>query len=200
MSKPYKPYQPEQDLLLPPSLKDWLPEKHLAYFVSEVVDELDPSGIYAVYEKDTRGQPPYDPRMMTKLFVYGYCVGVYSARKIRQRLTEDIAFRMLAASEGHQDVVELLLSNRAKVDAEDEYSYTPLHWVAIKGHSDMAGLLLANNAGVNAIAKDGETPLHEAATAGHKDVAELLLAHAVKHVKKRDERREMIDKDLRLEA
>jgi len=97
MSKTYKPYQPEQDLLLPPSLKDWLPEKHLAYFVSEVVDELDLSGIEAVYEKETRGQPPYDPRMMTKLLVYGYCVGVYSARKIEQRLREDVAFRVLAA-------------------------------------------------------------------------------------------------------
>ena len=97
MSKTYKPYQPEQDLLLPPSLKDWLPEKHLAYFVSEVVDELDLSGIYAVYEKEERGQPPYDPRMMTKVLVYGYCVGVYSARKIQQRLTEDVAFRVLAA-------------------------------------------------------------------------------------------------------
>jgi len=98
MSKTYKPYQPEQDLLLPPSLKDWLPEKHLAYFVSEVVDELDLSGIYAVYERDERGQPPYDPRMMTKLLVYGYCVGVYSARKIQRRLTEDVAFRVLAAA------------------------------------------------------------------------------------------------------
>ena len=97
MSKTYKPYQPEQDLLLPPSLKDWLPEKHLAYFVSDVVDELDLSGIEAVYEKELRGQPPYDPRMMTKVLVYGYCVGVYSARKIQQRLTEDVAFRVLAA-------------------------------------------------------------------------------------------------------
>jgi transposase len=51
----------------------------------------------AVYEKDLRGQPPYDPRMMTKVLVYGYCVGVYSARKIQQRLTEDVAFRVLAA-------------------------------------------------------------------------------------------------------
>jgi transposase len=97
MSKTYKPYRPEQDLLLPPSLKDWLPEKHLAYFVSEVIDELDLSGIYAVYEKDERGQPPYEPRMMTKVLVYGYCVGVYSSRKIQQRLMEDVAFRMLAA-------------------------------------------------------------------------------------------------------
>jgi transposase len=97
MSKTYKPYQPEQDFLLPPSLKDWLPEKHLAYFVGEVVDELDLWGIYAVYEREERGQPPYDPRMITKLLVYGYCVGVYSARKIPQRLTEEVAFRVWAA-------------------------------------------------------------------------------------------------------
>jgi len=97
MSKGYRPYQPEQDFLLPPSLRDWLPEKHLAYFVSDVVDQLDLGPIHAVYEKEMRGQPPYDPRMMTKLLVYGYCVGVYSARKIQRRLVEDVAFRVLAA-------------------------------------------------------------------------------------------------------
>ncbi len=97
MAKGYRPYLPEQDLLLPPSLRDWLPDNHLVWFVSDVVDQLDLSGIHAVYEKELRGQPPYDPRMMTKLLVYGYCVGVYSARKIRQRLVEDVAFRVLAA-------------------------------------------------------------------------------------------------------
>ena len=97
MTKTYRPYQPEQDLLLPPSLRDWLPEDHLAYFVSDLVDQLDLSAIYAVYEKDLRGQPPYDPRLMTKLLVYGYCVGVFSARKIEQRVVEDIGFRVLAA-------------------------------------------------------------------------------------------------------
>lgn len=97
MPKGYRPYLPEQDLLLPPSLRDWLPENHLAYFVSDVVDQLDLSAIYVVYERELRGQPPYDPRMMTKLLVYGYCVGVYSARKIQQRLVEDVAFRVLAA-------------------------------------------------------------------------------------------------------
>jgi len=97
MPKGYRSYLPEQDLLLPPSLRDWLPESHLAHFVSDVVDQLDLSEIHAVYEKELRGQPPYDPRMMTKLLVYGYCVGVYSARKIQQRLMEDVAFRMLAA-------------------------------------------------------------------------------------------------------
>lgn len=97
MPKGYRPYLPEQDLLLPPSLRDWLPENHLAYFVSDVVDQLDLTAICAVYERELRGQPPYDPRMMAKLLVYGYCVGVYSARKIQQRLVEDVAFRVLAA-------------------------------------------------------------------------------------------------------
>jgi transposase len=83
--------------LLPPSLQDWLPENHLSYFVSDVVDQLDLSEIESYYEKDDRGQPPYHPRMMTKVLVYAYCVGIFSSRKIQKRLIEDVAFRVLAA-------------------------------------------------------------------------------------------------------
>jgi transposase len=97
MSKGYRTYLPEQELLLPPSLREWLPENHLAYFVSDVVDQLDLSAIHAVYEKEKRGQPPYDPRLMTKLLVYGYCTGVFSSRRIQKRLQEDIPFKVLAA-------------------------------------------------------------------------------------------------------
>jgi transposase len=97
MAKTYKTYLPEQDLLLPPSLRDWLPENHLAYCVSDVVDQLDLSAIESVYEEEDRGQPPYHPRMMTKMLVYGYCVGVFSSRRIQKRLVEDVAFRVLAA-------------------------------------------------------------------------------------------------------
>jgi transposase len=97
MPKGYRTYLPEQDLLLPPSLREWLPENHLVYFVSDVVDQLDLSAIYGVYEKDHRGQPPYDPRLMTKLLVYGYCTGVFSSRRIQKRLQEDIPFKVLAA-------------------------------------------------------------------------------------------------------
>src|SRR6202035_1986259 len=97
MGKSYRPYYPDEELLLPPSLRDWLPEKHLAYFVSDVVDNLDLSAMDAVYGSEKRGQPPYDPLMMTKVLVYGYCVGVFSSRRIERRLVEDIAFRVLAA-------------------------------------------------------------------------------------------------------
>jgi transposase len=99
MPKVYRSYQPEQDFLLPPSPREWLPEDHLAYFVSDVVDQLDLTPMHAVYGEEQRGQPSYDPRMMTKLLVYGYCVGVFSARKMAQRLREDVAFRMLAGNE-----------------------------------------------------------------------------------------------------
>ena len=97
MAKVYRSYVPEQDLLLPPSLRDWLPDGHLAYFVCDVVEQLDLSAIHAVYEKEMRGQPPYDPGMMTKVLVYGYCVGVFSSRRIQKRLQEDIGFKVLAA-------------------------------------------------------------------------------------------------------
>src|ERR1039457_1478998 len=78
MSKGYRSYLPDQDLLLPPSLQEWLPEGHLVYFVSDVVDQLDLSAVHAVYGEEKRGQPPYDPRLMIKLLVYGYCTGVFS--------------------------------------------------------------------------------------------------------------------------
>jgi len=97
MGKVYRTYLPDQDLLLPPSLRDWLPENHLAHFVSDVVDQLDLSAIESVYEKEERGQPPYHPRMMSKILLYGYCVGVFSSRQIRKKLLEDVGFRMLAA-------------------------------------------------------------------------------------------------------
>lgn len=95
--KRYRPYQPEQTLLLPPSIDEWLPEDHLARFVSDVVDELDLSSIYAVYEREARGYPPYEPSMMLKVLMYAYSIGVYSSRKIERRVYEDVAFRYLAA-------------------------------------------------------------------------------------------------------
>ena len=81
MAKTYRPYVPEQDLLLPPSLRDWLPEDHLAFFVSDLIDQLDLSAITAVYEDEDRGYPPYHPVMLTKVLVYAYCVGVFSSRQ-----------------------------------------------------------------------------------------------------------------------
>ena len=98
MSKTYLPYDPDQQLLLPAALQEWLPDDHLAYFISDVVDQLDLSSITTRYEGERRGGPPYHPRMMVKVLLYGYCIGVASSRRITQRLHEDIAFRVLAAN------------------------------------------------------------------------------------------------------
>ena len=97
MAKRYRVYEPDQLFLMPPSLREWLPEDHLAYFVSELVDDLDLSEIEAVYEDEERGQPPYHPGMMVKVMIYAYCNGVFASRRIEKRLVEDIAFRVLAA-------------------------------------------------------------------------------------------------------
>ena len=97
MAKTYRPYCPDQMLLLPPSLQDWLPENHLSYFVGDVIDNLDLSAIESVYEREERGYPPYHPHMMTKVLVYAYCIGIFSSRKIQRHLIEDVAFRVLAS-------------------------------------------------------------------------------------------------------
>ena len=96
-TKEYRPYSPHQVLLLPPALQDWLPEGHLAYFISDLVDSFDLRAIEAVYEDELRGGPPYHPRMMVKVLLYAYCARVYSSRRIARRLHEDVAFRVLAA-------------------------------------------------------------------------------------------------------
>ena len=83
--------------MLPPSLDDWLPEGHLARFVAELVDEvLDLGPILADYE-EARGYPPYDPRLMLRLLIYGYSTGVRSSRAIERKCVDDVGFRFLAA-------------------------------------------------------------------------------------------------------
>lgn len=103
MARAFRPYNQDQDYLLPPSLRDWLPEDHLAHFISDVADSLDLSGIYNVYELGGKmGQPPYHPGMMVKLLLYAYCTGKPSSRKIEQATYDQVPYRFLAA-EQHPD-------------------------------------------------------------------------------------------------
>lgn len=96
MAKTFRPYAPDQMLLMPPALGDWVPEDHLARFVRDVVDALDLSAIEDTYTEE-RGYPPYDPRMMTTVLLYAYCTGTYSSRKIARQLVDSVALRFLAA-------------------------------------------------------------------------------------------------------
>jgi transposase len=108
MEKTFKSCDRKQMLLLPPSLLDWLPEGHLAHFILDVVEQLDLSKIYASYKGDGRGQPPYEPSMMTALLFYAYCTGVPSSRQIEKKTYEDVAFRVIAANRhpDHDSVCE----------------------------------------------------------------------------------------------
>ena len=100
VDKTFRAFTPDQGLLLPPSLDDWLPEGHLARFVAELVDEhLDLSRIRAAYTEG-RGAPPYDPRLMVRLLIYGYTTGVRSSRKLEAACTDVVAFRWLAGGQG----------------------------------------------------------------------------------------------------
>jgi transposase len=99
VGKTFRRFDPDQILLMPPSLNDWLPEGHLARFVAELVDEvLDLSAIHASYT-EVRGFPPYDPRLMVRLLIYGYTTGVRSSRAIERKCVDDVAFRYLAADQ-----------------------------------------------------------------------------------------------------
>jgi transposase len=112
----------EQLWLMPPSLADWLPEDHLAWFVLDVVAELDLSAFYANLREDGRGGASYDPAVVLAVLVYGYCVGERSSRRIERRLVEDVAFRVVAANQRpdhatlarfrarHQDAVAALFA------------------------------------------------------------------------------------------
>jgi len=98
VSKTFRPYEPNQDFLMPASMREWLPSNHLVYFISDIVEQLDLSAITQRYAGEERGYPPYHPAMMVKVLLYAYCIGVPSSRKIEKRLCEDIAFRVLAAN------------------------------------------------------------------------------------------------------
>lgn len=96
MAKTYRTYLPDQPLLLPPDLRNWLEPGHIAHFIDDAGESLDLGAIYGHYEREERGYPPYHPEMMVKVLLYGYCTGVFSSRKIARALHENIAFRFLS--------------------------------------------------------------------------------------------------------
>ena len=97
MTTSYRSYEPQQEILLPASWQNWLPKRHLAYFIGDTVDALDLNAFYARYAGSGARNQPFRPAMMVKLLVYGYATGAFSSRKMERRRHEDLAFRMLGA-------------------------------------------------------------------------------------------------------
>ena len=99
MSKTYRPWEPDQGWLLPPSPRDWLDGGDLVYFLLDTVMELDISAITWKYEQEGRGFPPYHPRMLITLLLYSYCRGLFSSRRIQQACEERVTFRVIVGND-----------------------------------------------------------------------------------------------------
>src|ERR687897_129150 len=89
----------EQPFLLPPDVRDWLPEDHFAWFVIDAVERIDMAAFYAAYREDGRCRPAYEPAMMLALLLYAYARGARSSRVIERACVEDVAFRVIAAQQ-----------------------------------------------------------------------------------------------------
>jgi len=125
----------DQLLLMPPSVADWLPEGHLAWFVLDTVKELDLAGFYASYRADGRGGATYDPEAMLAVLLYAYCTGERSSRRVEARLAEDVAYRVLAANQ-HPDHATLARFRRRHERAIAELFVQVLHLCSEAGLID----------------------------------------------------------------
>ena len=115
MGQTFHPYEPDQALLLPPSLRDWLPEDHPAHFISDTVDELDLTAFLRKYEEreDGRGQLAYHPSLMLKVLIYSYSMGLFSSRRIASAIQEQVALRYLTAGQfpSHRTIARFRLEH-----------------------------------------------------------------------------------------
>ena len=139
--KAFRPYDPDQVLLMSPVLSEWVPEGDLAHFVSDLVEEeLDLCAIYASYESE-RGFPPYDPRLMVKLLIYGYANGVCSSRALERSTQRDIAVRMLCAGQ-HPDYRSIARFRARHLEALSELFVQALRLCAEAGLVKLGRLAL----------------------------------------------------------
>jgi transposase len=174
MPKTFRPYVPEQSLLLPPSISDWLPDGHLARFISDVVDELDLKAIESTYEEE-RGYPPYDPRMMTKILLYAYATGTYSSRRMAGKLADSVAFRFLAA--GNQPDFRTLNRFRKKHGAAiGELFGQVLHLC------QRAGLVKLGKVAVDGTKIKANASKHKAMSYGRMDEAQRRIKEEVRRI------------------
>src|SRR6266478_5404801 len=159
----------DQPLLLAPSLQQWLPEGHLARFLADVTDQLELSAIYSAYDRpDGRGQAGYHPLLMTRLLLYGYCVGVASSRAIERKSYEDVAFRYLAADQhpDHDTIANFRKQHLAKLG---ELFVQALQWC------QKAGLVKLGQVAIDGTKIQANASKHKAMSYGRMGEAEQKL-------------------------
>ena len=178
----------DQLMMMPPSVREWLPEDHLAFFVLDVVAELDLSTFYAAYRVDGKGGSVYDPAMMLAVLLYGYCTGERSSRRIERRLVEDVAVRVVAANQQpdhatlarfrrrHQDAIAGLFGQVLSLCVKAGLVDAGI--VAIDGTKIAANAsFFANRDHAALSAELGASPAQDCAGAARR-VAEQVLAEA----------------------
>src|SRR6266478_4310857 len=171
----------DQPLLLAPSLQQWLPEGHLARFLADVTDQLELSAIYSAYDRpDGRGQAGYHPLLMTRLLLYGYCVGVASSRAIERKSYEDVAFRYLAADQhpDHDTIANFRKQHLARLGEL---------FVQALQLCQKAGLVKLGHVAVDGTKVQANASKHKAMSYGRMSEAEARLKAEVEELLKRAE-------------
>jgi transposase len=188
MPTSYRPYMPEQGLLLPMSLSEWLPEDHLAYFVSDAVDAMDLQDFHARYEGDGRRRQPFDPRMMVKVLIYGYASGVFSSRKMARKLHEDVAFRMLCANNypAHRTIREFRQLHLKEFSAL---------FVQVVRLAQEAGLVSLGRVGVDGTKIKANASKHKAMSYARMQEEEARLKREIAGLLKHAEDQDRADED-----
>src|SRR3989475_4115820 len=176
MTKAYRPYTLDQQLLLPPDMRQWLPEGDLGLFISDVVDELDLAAIYRSYETgDGRGQPPYEPAVMVEVLLYAYCTGLRSSRKIERAPYRDVAIRVLAGDQ-HPDHASI---------AEFRQRHLPALaglFLQVLRLCQAAGLVKLGHVALDGTKVKAKASKHKAMSYGRMEAAEQKLEQEVKNL------------------
>src|SRR5918994_6442993 len=157
----------DQPLLLPPDLRDWLPEDHLAWFVIEAIEELDLEPFYCAYRADGRGRAAHEPRMMLTLLAYSYAVGERSSRGIEHRCREDVAFRVICANQAPDHATIARFRARHQEALADLFGQ--VLGLCAEAGLVRAGLLAVDGSKFAAAASDS-------AIRAHEELAEEVLA------------------------
>jgi transposase len=180
MGQVFYPYEPDQALLFPPSLRDWLPDGHLAHFISDTVDQLDLTAFYTRYEQraDGRGQLAYEPRLMLKLLFYAYAVGLFSSRKIAQALEELVPLRYLAAGNtpSHRTLA------RFRQEHVEEFQALFVQVVRI---ARAAGLVAMGTLAIDGSKLKADASKHKAMSYGRMQEEEARLRREIEQITRR---------------
>jgi transposase len=176
----FREYNMDQLLLMPPDIREWLPEDHLAYFISDVAEELDLGEIYEAYNSSEGGQPAYHPLMMVKILLYGYSVGVASSRKIERKLREDVAFRVLSAGSypDHDTIAEFRKRHLGALSKM---------FIQVLEMCQKAGLVKLGHIAIDGTKMKGNASKHKAMSYGRMREKEEELRKKVEEVMKKAE-------------